>query len=758
MIFDGATGALTISGTINLTGGESVISPTWEYTIRDATPEQGQWRLYQTSGSQGTDTWDFIGDIGTSGEVWFHKNDNNGVLRSNYFTSLIVDDAFKIYQESNTYGIYQVTGAAVLDSTSEWYEIPCKIIEQGSTPVHTNTGVVVVTMGYALSGADGPAGPAGIAGEPPYSYSFIYDNLDHWGNGTDDGAYQFVNDYITGTTGYDTDPNTLYVATDFSTAEGLVINTVSTDAVDHSDYYSSFVVGDGITFYVSADRWYYYKIKTIDATVLASKVHFELEFISENILATEVAITTGEGDLDVNFRFTKAAAGADNQDFPFLSDNTSDLLGTTTNAGLHMASNYLGFHETITSGMDQAAVNATFGSYMDSSGNFYLGGTQAPTTGDYGWLSWAASTNTLQIKGDLQVATSFTSYALTPPQAKIVLARHAYTGTQTAANFGTMNTKTDGAGTMGTAGTSQGWVHNRLYHAGYEDIQVSGYYNVQGLITMEECRAFDIVVIDWYVWGNVQADYDFAKTLMDDGQRVLIYGNNGGMTNSWYYTGASVAGSGGDTYTIFRRNGTQHPIMAECPFTGTATDSSAYPALEGFIEGVTPLALGATDSGTTPDTTLGVIVKDDTSGGIVINWNESNGDLTGGTVLFRSILYLQGFITDTNDGMGTQGSLSAGVVINSGGVTIGSGGSVKGGQTAYNTGEGFFLGYDTDGYKFSIGDSPIFYWEGYVDIKAGEGDAVSTDYDGGIKHIFDATAGDCVIYVKAGDFEGLVMR
>lgn len=48
-------------------------------------------------------------------------------------------------------------------------------------------------------------------------------------------------------------------------------------------------------------------------------------------------------------------------------------------------------------------------------------------------------------------------------------------------------------------------------------------------------------------------------------------------------------------------------------------------------------------------------------------------------------------------------------------LTIGSTGYVLGGQTDYHTGTGFFLGYDTDAYKFSIGDggtSDFMTWDG----------------------------------------------
>lgn len=53
-----------------------------------------------------------------------------------------------------------------------------------------------------------------------------------------------------------------------------------------------------------------------------------------------------------------------------------------------------------------------------------------------------------------------------------------------------------------------------------------------------------------------------------------------------------------------------------------------------------------------------------------------------------------------------------GVTIN-GALTMNSTGHIKGGQTAYNTGTGFFLGYDSTAYKFSIGSSTqSLTWDG----------------------------------------------
>lgn len=53
----------------------------------------------------------------------------------------------------------------------------------------------------------------------------------------------------------------------------------------------------------------------------------------------------------------------------------------------------------------------------------------------------------------------------------------------------------------------------------------------------------------------------------------------------------------------------------------------------------------------------------------------------------------------------TTNALTTGVTITSGGITIGSGGSLKGGQTDFNAGTGWFLGYSGGAYKFSIGNA-----------------------------------------------------
>jgi hypothetical protein len=60
-------------------------------------------------------------------------------------------------------------------------------------------------------------------------------------------------------------------------------------------------------------------------------------------------------------------------------------------------------------------------------------------------------------------------------------------------------------------------------------------------------------------------------------------------------------------------------------------------------------------------------------------------------------------------------STNTGSLTVSGNVTVGAFGNIRGGQTAYNTGTGFFLGYSATTYKFSIGSSTkSMSWDGSV--------------------------------------------
>ncbi len=86
--------------------------------------------------------------------------------------------------------------------------------------------------------------------------------------------------------------------------------------------------------------------------------------------------------------------------------------------------------------------------------------------------------------------------------------------------------------------------------------------------------------------------------------------------------------------------------------------------------------------------------------------NTINSNTTAGDVGLDNVENL-----DAQDQAET--GLEAGTTITSGGITLSSGGVIKGGQTAFNTGTGFFLGYESAAYKFSIGSSGNYLtWDG----------------------------------------------
>jgi len=88
---------------------------------------------------------------------------------------------------------------------------------------------------------------------------------------------------------------------------------------------------------------------------------------------------------------------------------------------------------------------------------------------------------------------------------------------------------------------------------------------------------------------------------------------------------------------------------------------------------------------------------DDTDYVIAIGTKTST---TGGIDSLKSIIVY----ADDPEADQTVNALNTGTTITGGGITMSSGGSIKGGQTGYDTGTGFFLGYDS-AYKFSIGNS-----------------------------------------------------
>ena len=120
-----------------------------------------------------------------------------------------------------------------------------------------------------------------------------------------------------------------------------------------------------------------------------------------------------------------------------------------------------------------------------------------------------------------------------------------------------------------------------------------------------------------------------------------------------------------------------------------------------------------------------------TSAGNYLTWDGSSLTIKGAITLTNSISVgsvtglatvatsgnfadLTGSTKPANNADVTLTAVNGGLTVTGGGITLSSGGSIKGGQTAYNTGTGFFLGYASAAYKFSIGDGTNYYltWDG----------------------------------------------
>jgi hypothetical protein len=115
-------------------------------------------------------------------------------------------------------------------------------------------------------------------------------------------------------------------------------------------------------------------------------------------------------------------------------------------------------------------------------------------------------------------------------------------------------------------------------------------------------------------------------------------------------------------------------------------------------------------------------------------YNSTSGD--NKSYIYGSSTWNQslGNVSNLNPQNQTQTGLIAGTTITGGGITLTTGGNIKGGQTDYNTGTGFFLGYSGTTHKFSIGNSGgnKLTWDGNNLSVTGEINASSGTFSGSI--------------------------
>jgi len=179
---------------------------------------------------------------------------------------------------------------------------------------YTNTTITASNVGNGLNVLSGLSpqivtmdplqGPNLVDGSSTYTEIFTYNDLDTSSAAAGGyGDYQlspdtYVENDYTSTTG---------IQTDFSTANILLINKADAGNLDNSTFFNNLVVNDLVTYWVSATRWYEYKITAVDPNNTGANVyHFGLDFKREVITGGEASIGTSPEDHEY-FRFLKQA-------------------------------------------------------------------------------------------------------------------------------------------------------------------------------------------------------------------------------------------------------------------------------------------------------------------------------------------------------------------------------------------------------------------------------------------------------------------
>lgn len=122
--------------------------------------------------------------------------------------------------------------------------------------------------------------------------------------------------------------------------------------------------------------------------------------------------------------------------------------------------------------------------------------------------------------------------------------------------------------------------------------------------------------------------------------------------------------------------------------------------------------------------TLGTTAITFTSASVpTVTWSTTTPVLTSGQSVWQSngvynpstnqTIWETPYLASLKVGNLSALSTNTGSLTVSGNIKVGANGNISGGQTAYNTGSGFFLGYDATTYKFSIGSSTAnMLWDG----------------------------------------------
>jgi hypothetical protein len=219
-----------------------------------------------------------------------------------------------------------------------------------------------------------------------------------------------------------------------------------------------------------------------------------------------------------------------------------------------------------------------------------------------------------------------------------------------------------------------------------------------------------------YVYASRNANFSSAVKIGEtDGTQFVHDASNKSLLFS-----AGVFNIG-DTYTIRDVGTTDFTTIgasantAGVVFTATGAGSGTGKAWETVVPGntryywVRAVKNVGTDAASRsnlepnadPNTTVFATVGD-----VEVDW-DNVADPTIGIDLNNddSISINLGASNSTSGQAVAQSGISEDVTITQGGIRMNQGGSIRGGQTSYNSGEGFFLGYDSNKYKLSIRNS-----------------------------------------------------
>jgi hypothetical protein len=245
----------------------------------------------------------------------------------------------------------------------------------------------------------------------------------------------------------------------------------------------------------------------------------------------------------------------------------------------------------------------------------------------------------------------------------------------------------------------------------------------------------------WIISGDGRAEFNNATirgTLQFiDGSAPgsIFYGATQPSIPSPFTAKLISAISGNGTSVTYTTGTTAHGLSVGKIVSLNHVIPSQYNLKNQYVTAVTTYTFTVTSSATgtfNPIYSIGAEVVAGQIPEFSIWYNSTSGD--NKSYIYGSSAWNQslGNVSNLTPQNQTQTGLIAGTTITGGGITLTTGGNIKGGQTAYDTGTGFFLGYSGTTHKFSIGNSAgnKLTWDGATLTVSGAFSAGTIDIGG----------------------------